>query len=598
MPENGAKGINFKALAALVVVLLIIISPLTFLYITNGGNEGDTVFSLSVEGDPESVIGITLNDLLSMESTEGYSSYQNFFNNWRGHGIYRGVNVSDLVDLIGGIYEADNVTVHATDGYNQTYCWRNVLNQWSDPSIQGNMVLAYEFNGTMIPEWEEGPMIIFIPEDGEYSNQDCLNTSCEGQGGHVYLSAGSRWLRNAESLVLRKGNQEFTFAVLGDSQGNNLVLDAVVEGMNNRSLDFVLHLGDTVPRATEGLLDTFVSHVSDLEAELHITPGNHDAMANDTLFYEYFETGDYYFDHGDCRFISIDTSSQDITQDQFAWLRQLLNQSTDMRVIIFSHVPSYDPREGEDHHLDDPSDCQDFQSIVDEYDVEIVLNGHIHMFNHTSRNGTDYFISGGAGGNLYVPPEEGGFHHFIVFTVTPTSIDWEVVEVEPEDPESLTIIISGTEGNITVGITELLTMIPVEGYSSYENNFGNWRDQGNYTGVLISDLLELVGGMGINDTLRVKSIDGYYQDFCYGNVYPNSTWLSIQGPFILAYSYEGEMPPDWEEGLRTAFIPEDGAYSNDDCLATSCEGQGGYEYLSAGARWIKYVAYIEVLCDS
>ncbi|NYT11209.1 MAG: hypothetical protein GKC03_01500 [Methanomassiliicoccales archaeon] len=598
MPEAGGQAVNRKALAALIVVLLVIISPLAFLYLTNEGNEGDAVFSLSVEGDPESEVDITMNDLLSMESIEAFSSYQNFFGNWRGHGIYRGVNVSDLVDLIGGISEGDNVTVYATDGYNQTYCWRNVMNEWSDPSIQGNMVLAYEFNGTRIPEWEEGPMIIFMPDDGEYSNQDCLNTSCEGQGGHVYLSAGSRWVRNAENLVLTKGDQVFTFAVMGDSQGNNLVLDAVVEEMNNRSIEFVLHLGDTVPRATEGLLDTFVSHVEGLEADLHVTPGNHDVMANDTIFYDYFETGDYYFDRGDCRFISIDSSSQNITQDQFTWLRQLLDQSTDMRAIIFSHVPSYDPREGEDHHLDDPNDCQEFQSIVDEYDVEIVLNGHVHMFNHTFRNGTDYFISGGAGGNLYVPLDDGGFYHFLVFTVTPTSINWEVVEVEPVQPESLTILISGPDGSVTVNLSDLLAMTPVEGYSSYENNFGNWRDKGNYTGVLIADLIELVGGMNVNDTLRVKSIDGYYQDFCYGNVYPNSTWLSIQGPFILAYSFEGEMPPEWDEGFRTAFLPEDEGYSNEDCLATSCKGQGGNVYLSAGARFVKYVAYIEVLCYS
>jgi DMSO/TMAO reductase YedYZ molybdopterin-dependent catalytic subunit/predicted phosphodiesterase len=598
MAENGARGINMKALAALVVVLLIIISPLAFLYITQGDDTGEIVFSLSVEGDSESETGITLDDLLSMEWVEGYSSYQNFFNNWRGHGTYRGVNVSDLVDLIGGISEEDNVTVHATDGYNQIYCWRNVLNQWSDPSIQGNMVLAYEFNGTRIPEWEEGPMLIFIPEDGEYSNQDCLNTSCEGQGGHVYLSAGSRWVRNADSLILSKGYQEFTFAVLGDSQGNNLVLDAVVDGIRDYDVDFVLHLGDTVPRATETLLDTFVSHFADLEAELHVTPGNHDVMLNETMFFDYFETGDYYFDRGDCRFISIDSSAQDITQGQFTWLRQLLNQSEDMRVIVFSHVPSYDPREGEDHHLDDPDDCLEFQSIVDEYEIDIVLNGHVHMFNHTSMNEADYFISGGAGGSLYAPPDEGGFHHFLVFTVTPTAISWEVVEVGAEDPESLTLVISGSGGNITIGLSEMLTMIPVEGYGSYQNFYGNWNAMGNYTGLLIADLIDSVGGMDIDDTLRVKSIDGYYQDFCYNNVYPNSTWLSIQGPFILAYGYEGEFPPDWEEGFRTAFLPEDGTYSNDDCLATSCEGQGGYEYLSAGARWIKYVAFIEVLSDS
>jgi predicted phosphodiesterase len=454
------------------------------------------------------------------------------------------------------------------------------------------MILAYEFNGTRIPDWEDGPMIAFIPEDGAYSNDDCLNTSCPNQGCNEYLSAGSRWVRNAASLVLRTndtGGTSFTFAVMGDSQGNTLVLDEVVTAINERNPDFVLHLGDTVPKALDGLLDVFVGAIDQLDAPIWIMPGNHDVMYNDTIFYEYFDTGDYYLDRGDCRFISLDSATQDITDDQFSWLCDVLNESEGKRLFVFSHVPSYDPRGGEDepHTLDDPSDCTRFQSIMSDYEIDYVLNGHIHIYHEEVMNETQYIISGGAGAALYAPPEEGGYHHFLMFTVTGDSITWEVVEVEEEDPQSEYIIVSGSEGEVNVTLNELMTLTSVDRYGQYQNVYGNWKAEGNYSGVLVSDLLDMVGGMGINDTLRVSSVDGYYQDFCYWNVYPNSTWLEKQGPFLIGYMYEGDVPPEWENGFRSLFLPEDGAYSNQDCIDTSCEGQGGHVYESGGARWVK-----------
>jgi hypothetical protein len=135
----------------------------------------------------------------------------------------------------------------------------------------------------------------------------------------------------------------------------------------------------------------------------------------------------------------------------------------------------------------------------------------------------------------------------------------------------------------------------MEGYSSYQNFYGNWKGHGIYEGVPISELLELVGGIQQGDVLRIEASDGYYQEYCYWNVYPNETWYAAQGDMILAYALNGTFVPDWTNGFEVAFLPNDGAYSNDDCVATSAEGQGGNEYLSAGSRWIKDISKIIVI---
>jgi hypothetical protein len=114
---------------------------------------------------------------------------------------------------------------------------------------------------------------------------------------------------------------------------------------------------------------------------------------------------------------------------------------------------------------------------------------------------------------------------------------------------------------------------------------------------VIKTLLELVGGMGKNDTLMVKAVDGYNQEFAFENVYINESWSNIQGLLVLSYEYNGEEPPAWSDGLRLITIPSDGGYSLEDCKLTSMPGQGYWEYQSAGARWVKNVFSIVVESD-
>lgn len=111
----------------------------------------------------------------------------------------------------------------------------------------------------------------------------------------------------------------------------------------------------------------------------------------------------------------------------------------------------------------------------------------------------------------------------------------------------------------------------------------------------MSDLVELVGGMAVSDTVRVTSFDGYSQDFSFDNVYPNTSWYDIQGDMILAYRLNGTDVLDWADGMRLVMLPTDEAYSNVDCLATSALGMGCHIYPSAGARWVRFVSFIEVI---
>jgi hypothetical protein len=156
------------------------------------------------------------------------------------------------------------------------------------------------------------------------------------------------------------------------------------------------------------------------------------------------------------------------------------------------------------------------------------------------------------------------------------------------------IVVKDGSTKLNLALPQLLQMSGVSGYAEFQNQYDNWRSYGSYAGVNLSAIIETVGTMGANDVVRVNSTDGYSQLYSYDNLYPNSTFGNIQGSLIVAYSYNGTLAPTWSDGLRIVFLPPDHQYSNVDANTTTPSAwfpSGS----SAGTRWLKYVATIELL---
>jgi hypothetical protein len=141
----------------------------------------------------------------------------------------------------------------------------------------------------------------------------------------------------------------------------------------------------------------------------------------------------------------------------------------------------------------------------------------------------------------------------------------------------------------SVTLNEMLGMSVITRDGAYQNRLGNIGGNGTYQGVRVSDLVDLVGGMEGEDTIKVIASDGYNQSFAYSKVYPNASFLEIQGDMVLAFSYEGQTVPAYAEGFRLMFLPEDGLYSNADANATTEPDPPG-----AGPQCISNVVRIEV----
>lgn len=158
--------------------------------------------SVTLSG-PDGRVELSLGQLAQMETVDVEAAFENKFGNLGGHGIYAGVPVSSLVEMVGGLEPGQTLVVTCDDGYSQDYAYENVYpsDQWAE--IQGPMILAYEKDGATSPRWPESPRLVMVPPDGVYSNDDCANTSVPGQGWNLYESAGARWARNVSRIEVK-----------------------------------------------------------------------------------------------------------------------------------------------------------------------------------------------------------------------------------------------------------------------------------------------------------------------------------------------------------------------------------------------------------
>ncbi len=154
-----------------------------------------------VKGNETQVI--SLGDLQSEFSLAyGNSSFENQYGNWRGNGSYIGVTINDLLETVGGMTADQWITVKAWDGMMSNFSYHSVYPNSSWYNIQGDMILAFSYNNMIVPEYVDGYRIVFLPPDGEFSNEDCENTSLPNEGWNIYPSAGYRWIKYIESITI------------------------------------------------------------------------------------------------------------------------------------------------------------------------------------------------------------------------------------------------------------------------------------------------------------------------------------------------------------------------------------------------------------
>jgi acid phosphatase type 7 len=259
------------------------------------------------------------------------------------------------------------------------------------------------------------------------------------------------------------GTGTIRLVAFGDSGLGSSAQGQIAGLIGGEPFDLAIHTGDIAySHGTYAQYDAFFfSYYRNWLRRIAIFPsiGNHDDLTASATPYRTFfvlprdgaspafpnnAERFYSFDFGPVHFIALDTEAAFLSlarrQEQLAWLTADLQSSQNQpwRIAVF-HRPPYSSG-GE--HGSDVAIRQAFGPLFEQYNVQIVLNGHEHDYERTvpwrestniDRQAVTYVVTGGGGAALYPAGRNQwtalsrSAHHYVRGVVSATDLTLEAV---------------------------------------------------------------------------------------------------------------------------------------------------------------------------
>lgn len=231
----------------------------------------------------------------------------------------------------------------------------------------------------------------------------------------------------------------FSFVVMGDNRDGNNVLEKIISKINqDKSIGFSINNGDLVPEGYKKQFKTYLNIIKKSNKPLVSIIGNHelpwyDISDDEKNYKDLFGKTNFSFSYGNSYFLVLDTSDKQVTKEQKDWLiKQLKISQNYTNRFVFTHVPLYDPREGEyakGHSLKKLKQAKELNDLFDKYKVTMLFCSHIHFYYKGEWQNTPFIITGGAGAPLK-NYKHNGFYHYVKVMVNGKDIEYKVVKID------------------------------------------------------------------------------------------------------------------------------------------------------------------------
>lgn len=233
-------------------------------------------------------------------------------------------------------------------------------------------------------------------------------------------------------------SKSFRFASYGDSRSAPKLFAKISNGMAKHNPDISIYLGDLSYDGSYDLWkkEFFIDEQLNFASQVPFfnAVGNHEGWKQNT---KAFTTGSnnstdsdayYSFDYGDVHFLILSTEQNvSVGSDQWKFAEEDLKKSNKKWKIVAFHIPAY----GAGAHNENKKMIEMSKQIFDKYNVDIVLTGHSHFYQHNKVNNIHHFVLGGGGSPLYEPKtadytiKSAKVYHYAIFDVAAPSKNGE-----------------------------------------------------------------------------------------------------------------------------------------------------------------------------
>ncbi|MBP2626825.1 MAG: metallophosphoesterase [Firmicutes bacterium] len=278
---------------------------------------------------------------------------------------------------------------------------------------------------------------------------------------------GAEWSEVRSFATAAINVPEFKFLVFGDSQSDNYdIWHSVLYQAYEANLDavFLTNVGDLVEVGQQDCAqwDAWFDAAQQVIGTIPIMPltGNHETYtpvwgerSMPTMFTAQFKLPNngpedlvgqvYSFDYGNVHFVMLDSQEReegrfvpDMLERQQAWLEKDLAITDKPWKIVFFHRPPYHSKSASENE----SIRLTFVPVLDRYHVDIVFNGHEHVYARTYSLSNDAMVDRPDKGTIYITAGRSGTK------ANPNicSNDWHEAFYNPVDePNYITVKIIG-----------------------------------------------------------------------------------------------------------------------------------------------------------
>jgi len=168
---------------------------------------------------------------------------------------------------------------------------------------------------------------------------------------------------------------------------------------------------------------------------------------------------------------------------------------------------------------------------------------------------------------------------------------WQIYHSSPGNVNlpQMTLTLVGANGTQRIlHASDIAKLASYNGRAGFETSDGSIEGIGNYTGVQLITLCNLVGGIGTNDSVQITGSDGYSMVFSYNQMIGNGfvTYDPVTGNEVSSTETLTLVVAYYENGTKLT-------YDNGSPLRLVILGKDGL--LTDGHYWVKWIAKIQIM---